>query len=457
MAADHRVSANTSTVNCSTFNGGVDAGDTLTMDAGKRGPITFRDCVGSAGKPVTIRNDTSASGPTIIEKTSTTSGGFVFRCNNCKHVAIDGTGKWAGAPAGRCGVEGTKERRQHCGIVVRQVSDVSPSVYVMHDGTSTKFSVRGIEIDGRTGKAGNGGIGFHVRDQDRLRSDHPDEWREDILYENNYVHDIGGSGHYIGPNWVTGEVPLRNIEIRNSLVENVGRRGISIKSAIEGTNVVHHNRVYNTGLEAVQSGFGHGIMIFESGGTVSHNYVEAAGETGIECFSQHVPSSYGPFPCEVFNNVVVEPGATGPLSGNGINAGRKDSAYAEFIPSFFNNTVIRPESKGISVNSQITTRGEIRNNIVADADGSTITAPDKIAMSDNRIGSAAAMRFVNRSALDFRLAETSPARDAGTSVLFPSDDFNGVPRPVAGTPDQGAFEYAGGGLANKEPNPPRVK
>ena len=82
IAADHRVAPSTSAVDCNTFSGGVVAGDTLTMDDGKRGSIKFRNCVGSASKPIVIRNDTTGSGPTIVQRTSTSSGGFSFTCTN---------------------------------------------------------------------------------------------------------------------------------------------------------------------------------------------------------------------------------------------------------------------------------------------------------------------------------------------------------------------------------------
>lgn len=440
-AADYPISAGTSSVDCDSHGGGVSPGDSITLASGKRGDITFRNCRGTASSPIVIRNDVNGTGPTIIEKTSESSGGFVFRCNNCEHVTIDGTGKWTGAPAGRCGVRDGVEGRTQCGIIVRRISNAKPSVYVMHDGDSTRFTVRGVEIDGRAASGGGGGIGFHLRDQNTLKSQNSGKWRENVLYEYNYVHDTGASAFYIGANWSQGEIPLRNIEVRNSLVEDVGRRGISIKSSIEGTNVIRNNHIYRTGIEAVQGGFGHGIMFFEGGGIASHNYIEGAGESGIECFNLHVPSSVGPFPCEVFNNVVVSPGMTGPLKGNGINVGRQASDDGEFDANIYNNTIVNTESSGVSINSEISIRGRVQSNIIADAGGAAISVRSTTVNSENWVGQSASVGFVNRNANDFHLTENSPARDAGNSDTFPSDDFDGVPRPPSGPPDQGAFEY----------------
>lgn len=46
---DHSVTSGTSTVDCDTFNGGVSAGDTLTIAGGARGSITLNDCIGTLG------------------------------------------------------------------------------------------------------------------------------------------------------------------------------------------------------------------------------------------------------------------------------------------------------------------------------------------------------------------------------------------------------------------------
>lgn len=50
--------------------------------------------------------------------------------------------------------------------------------------------------------------------------------------------------------------------------------------------------------------------------------------------------------------------------------------------------------------------------------------------------------FINSSGLDFRLLPTSPAINAGTDLGY-HIDFDGLPVPVGGIPDVGAYEYQG--------------
>ena len=51
-----------------------------------------------------------------------------------------------------------------------------------------------------------------------------------------------------------------------------------------------------------------------------------------------------------------------------------------------------------------------------------------------------AQLFVNAGASDYHLSTTSPARNAGTSVLAPPNDFDGERRQGAGGFDIGAYK-----------------
>ncbi len=56
---------------------------------------------------------------------------------------------------------------------------------------------------------------------------------------------------YVGPNYSDGDLPLRNIEIRNNLVEDTGWEGINTKSMWAGDNRIHHNVVRRAGKNSV--------------------------------------------------------------------------------------------------------------------------------------------------------------------------------------------------------------
>jgi hypothetical protein len=96
----------------------VAPGDTVTMQAGTRGPIVMRNCVGTAAKPILVRNDPAANGPVIIERTGGT-GGFVWQYRDNHYTIVDGTQKWVGAPAGTCGLSDVR----NCGIVFQNGGD----------------------------------------------------------------------------------------------------------------------------------------------------------------------------------------------------------------------------------------------------------------------------------------------------------------------------------------------
>ena len=97
LAANHVISSNASTFECNSAR----PGDTLTLPAGTRGPLRIRNCNGTQSNPIVIRNDVNGSGPAVISRTATGTGGFVFNCENCTGIVIDGSQKWRGAPAGK--------------------------------------------------------------------------------------------------------------------------------------------------------------------------------------------------------------------------------------------------------------------------------------------------------------------------------------------------------------------
>ena len=453
-AADHAVTSATSLVDCDTFDGGVNPGDTLTMDSGNRGKIKFQDCIGTSGNEIIIRNDTTAGGPTVIQKDDGSTGGFTFECVNCEFLFIDGTGKWSGAPVGTCGYFNGEEGRTQCGIKIEQITIQRPSVYMMFRGSSSDYEVRGVEIDGAAGTIGGAGLGHHLRDANYTLSAHPGEFRENIVYEKNYIHETFSTSLYIGPNQGLDELLLRNIEIKEILSLDIGRRGPTIKSATEGTNSIHHTKNVNTGLNGDISGFGHGLMIYEGGGSIYNNYVENAGEVGIECFHQALSSSFPTQPCEVYNNVVINAGATGPLSGRGINCGRTSTSAADFDCDFYNNTVINSESHGLSVNSIITTTAIIQDNISCDNGGSAVSASGHT-VSSNQTGACSTQDFVNLVGLDLHITTTSPAKSDSVYFDPPSDDLDGVSRPQGADIDDGAYEFNEGGGGGEDITAPK--
>lgn len=435
-AADHRVTPSTSKFNCSS----VSPGDTVTLSSGSRGPLVIENCTGTSSRPIVVRNDPLGKGPTVVERTSGGAGGFVFTCSNCVGTRIDGSGKWVGAPS-----------TTTYGIKLTMSGGESPTAFMKIRGLSRFVTIRGVEIDGRWPALATDGIGISVNDHAVFAADHPGVWTESLLIEDNYVHHVEGEGLYIGPNWPQGGLPLRNIEIRRNLVEDTGWNGINLKSSIGGGNEIHHNVVRRPGKSNdAEAGQHSGIALLEGGAKIYNNWVEDAGESGITHYLLNLPSSYGAQVVEIFNNVVISAGRTGPLDGHGISsAGKAGSALPQ--PKIYSNTIVGTEGYGIKVGPTAKS-GLVTDNIVADAGDAPVSAPDGVSVANNLIGTTAKMGFADASRKDFRLQSSSPARNAGSSQ-FPAVDFDNVPRPQDGVADQGAFEFTGNAV---KPEPPQA-
>lgn len=454
-AATHTVPASIAKVDCATYNGGVKPGDAIVVQGTSRGPISFDSCIGTATAPISIRNDSSASGPLIIKHSG---GGYMAKCVDCEYVVIDGTAKWSGAPAGTCGVSMSSGEMKlgvsQCGIVLQCVSGDAKGLWLM--GSSRNVTVKGVEIDGNFPTCGTFGTGIFVNDHAYLLADHPGRWREGFRLVNNYIHETARSGIYFGPNQNdegAGDLQVRNNEIAYNYVNKPGCDGIKYKSVTQGTSSIHHNYVSGTGQSNGDSSSGctsNGILLFEAGYTdVFNNYVESpspkSGGQGT-CIAQVISSlpvgEVSTVPAKFYNNIVTN------CKGFGISTSRSSSSAAAPVPTIYNNTVVSPVggSAGILVGSSIASC-TVRDNIVA---GETIAA-GACSQTKNLVGSVDNQKFKNSAGKDFRLTSSSPAVDAGSSQC-PAKDHGDMPRPQSAACDQGAFEF--GGSSTTQPNPP---
>ena len=445
QAADFSITPQMASFDCSKAS----PGDTLTIVSGTRGPLKVNNCNGSDSKRITIRNDARGNGPAIIRRDSGGGGGFIFACSNCVGVTIDGSQKWQGAPNGRT-----------YGIQITLTGGGGPSAFFKVDGVSRFLTIRGVEVDGAWPRLANGGIGISVNDHSVTLDNHPGLWREGILIENSYVHNVEGEGLYVGPNYGTG-IPLRNIEIRNNLIEDIGWDGINTKSMWTGENRIHHNVIRRVGINTSdQTDSSQYSGIANTAGTVKiyNNWIEKTGQHGIKQWTAGGPSASagkGPFDTYIWNNIVVDAGSfwrSFMSDSNGIHIGAK-AGLEEPNVFVFSNTIVNSRQIGIRAASNVG-GGYIRDNIVVDAKAAAVSAASSIAVRNNRIGTAAQLSFVDAAALNFRLRADSPARNQGDNQQFPETDFDDVVRPQDGTPDQGAFEYAEAGAVASKPNAP---
>jgi|GEM_PF-3862829 len=435
-AADHAVTTGTTTVDCDVFDGGVAAGDTLTLDGGARGKLIVRDCIGAVGNRITIRNDTADTSPVQI----TGSVNFPFRCENCEHVTIDGTGGWVGMPGGAyCGTDtgGT----DGCGIQIASTAGAASNVAFI-DGTSKFVTITGIEFD----CADIAGLGLQINDHD-YDGHWPAEWREGFLITENYSHNCTtGEGLYIGPNWVDGggvdDLRLRDIEISYNYVHDTGKECIDLKSVVSGVNVIHHNVVEKCALNP--AGTNSGIMIYEGYASIHHNTIINSLGNGITCWNTYVPQSventYGPWSCVMQNNLIIEPQLS-----TGMRCGSNSGGIAVTDCQMRQNTIIGAGTYGASLSSGTSWTGStVYENIIVDS-GTADILGSGATVTNNKTGTVAARNFVNAGAGNYHLTASSDAVDAGSVAGCPTDDRDGVSRPQNGGTDNdcdiGAFEF----------------
>lgn len=438
LAAEHFVSSSTTAFDASS----VAPGDTITLQSGPRDPLRISNIKGTASSRIVVRNDPNGTGPVVIRRTSSGTGGFIFLLRDCQHFVLDGSQK-----------SGTKY-----GIVVTSTAQGdSPSSFIHVNGLSRDFTIRNVEVDGNWGSGTIDGVGIQINDHDRKAANYPDIWRENILLENNYVHDVQGEGMYVGPNWSLGDLPLRNIEIRHNRFVNTGSEGVQLKSTIQGKNSIHHNDCVNCGGNPDPThapGQESAFSLYEGMGDIYNNWIKTTGERGIHHYVDNVPSSYGVMPSRIYNNVIINAGKLGgenDLRGFGVFAGSKPGDYATVQPTIYNNTIIDSDG-GIQVNGS-TLSGSIRDNIIAGASSvnTEIQKPSGVTTANNATGSVSSMGFVNPGADDYRLSEGSPNKDKGSANGFPAFDHSGVPRPQFGAADRGAYEHQS---SDQPPAPP---
>jgi hypothetical protein len=432
LAADHKISSQSGTFECKSIN----PGDTLTLASGTRGPLTIRNCSGASANPIIIRNDPDGSGPTVIRRGTGSTGGFILNCFNCIGVEIDGSYKWRGAPAGKT-----------YGIKVTMTGGAGPSAFVRIGGMSRFVTIRNVEIDGAWPAIANFGVGIRLNDLTVRRSKYPGLWREGILIEDNYIHDIANSGMYIGGNYDEGGLPLRNIEIRFNRVEDTGFEGINTNSMWAGDNSIHHNEIRRAGKNGARTSMAaqySGIKNIAGTVKIYNNWVESTGQHGIQVWTQEGPKASegkGPFEAHIWNNVIVDAGALWRpfmLNSYGIHVGAQPGCEKP-VPNIYNNTVVNPRRSGIHVTDDAGA-GIVRDNIVAGAGSNPIiVVPNYVRLINNRVGTVTQMAFKDAQRQNFRLTVNSPARNQGGDD-FPNKDFDDVTRPKDGAADQGAFE-----------------
>jgi hypothetical protein len=159
---------------------------------------------------------------------------------------------------------------------------------------------------------------FVSNDENVKRSKYPGLWREGILVEDNYVHNIGSEGMYIGPNYWDGGLPLRNIEIRyNGLRTSVLKESTRSPCGRVTTPSTTHEvrRAGKNTTETNQTSQYSGIESISGTVKIYNNWIETTGQHGISVWTaapaQNCRIIAARFQAHIWNNVIVDAGARG--------------------------------------------------------------------------------------------------------------------------------------------------
>lgn len=400
------------------------AGDIIELAAGTHGKIVLT-INGSASGDITVRANQSAR--SIISVATT----FVFSVDSCSYLTIDG------------GTIGSQY-----GLLVTAPSATSGvGHFIKYVGFNHHVTLKNFEVDGKitvfTAVTGVPiGVGLH--DNLLLRTTYPGQFQQhDNVVENFYVRRVKGEGIYGGPNFSTGACPLKNMTIRNGLIEDTGRDAIQVKCWWEGTNRIHDIVGNRIGLNPDdEAGQRFGVSVLSGQADVYNIVINGCGETGIQFYTQSGPDAgvtfngYGPysaFNSKCYNVLIVDAGNidTGTVNtGHGVTVGTDGAARVKTTPQIFNITAVNCEGYGVNIGTA--GAGFVRNSVLLNNGFGAYT-----------LGSGGTTQASNKTSgsltADYRLtAEDAASGTIGVDIS--ATDLAGVSR--SGTASKGAYEYS---------------
>lgn len=397
----------------------VSPGDTICIEGGLRTHLALMDFQGTADRPMVFIN---CGGQVVIENYNL-GYGLAFR--NSRHFIVSGTGD----PGFKYGIKiaGTKEGASGVGI----------------GDLSTDCELEFLEI------ANTGFAGIMAKTDPRCdgSANRDNFLMKNVRIHDNYIHDTGGEGLYIGNSFYAGwnttcngqEVTLYphdviGLRVFDNIVENAGWDGIQIGCASQDTEI-YGNKVIGYGL---------------SGGDAHTNGIQIGGGTTGKVYNNEVKDGNGNGIIVlglgdnmIFNNLIIGPGGYGIFCDDRVT---RESSQVALI----NNTIIQPGRGGILSYSEVTDNRVYNNMIIGDKCDITFGQGASGDVKNNHLDkdlrgilNVAAKSFADFSTDDYRLSIQSSAVDAGVDVSdFGIDfDFNGHPRPQGKGYDTGAFEY----------------
>jgi len=430
---DHTITAQQLSVSGTTL--GVQPGDTICLMAGIRDYLSLSDFHGDSLHPVIMIN---CGGAVVVSNNY-----YMYGIKLSSSVFFRFTGS---------GVDSIKY-----GIRVMQTAPGTNGI--SFDNFTSNFEADHLEV----ANTGFAGIVSKTDPKCDLSSNRGNYTQFHTSFHDNYVHNTGGEGFYIGHSFYSGFVTtcngvtdtlypheIKGLRIFNNLVENTRWDGIQVGCATEDCEI-YSNIVNGYGLDGVVAQ-NSGIQI--GGGTTGkcyNNLVSNGTGTGIMVF--------GTGNNQIFNNLVHHIGLTF------FPADPSKRVYGIFVDDrstvpgrsfdLINNTIARVKTDGIRFFSLQSSNNKIYNNLIvhpgslgaysADSQSYIYLLPGVDVTLKNNFRGATMQSAAFRDTLqgNYRLRAASPARDSGTDVSYAgiSFDCDSLPRPYNWLFDIGAYEY----------------
>ncbi|MEQ8470478.1 MAG: right-handed parallel beta-helix repeat-containing protein [Marinoscillum sp.] len=308
--------------------------------------LTFKNIIGTEEKPIIIRN---CEGVAKIES----NNAFGVKFQNSEHLIFSG--------------DGTSD--DEYGICIT----TEKGFYLTMEQFTTDFEISRVEIKGsspmgqgdRAGFAGIAAKTSPYQDCDRFKDPERNDWiMKNISIHNNYIHDTGGEGLYIGHGFYKGRAEkkcydglkrfshsIKGVRIYDNRIENVGFDGIQIKNADEDVKVFN-NTIYNYGTRN-ENAHNEGLFIGEgTTGEFYGNIVDTG--TGNGCQIQGLGN------LDIHDNLFVNSQGNGIYASHGQFVVRLANGYFKI----HNNTVINPGEIGLVFYNDAGGEKTFSNNLI---------------------------------------------------------------------------------------------
>jgi hypothetical protein len=396
---------------------GLKPGDVICLSAALKytHSINFKNIVGTASKPIIVTNCGGNVNLTVVGRP------YNVKFSYSKYFRFTGG-----------------EESKSYGI---KISGSISSGLVMGD-LSTNFEVDHIEVF-NTGFAGFMAKTDPTCDDATIRENF---LMKDISFHDNYAHDTGGEGFYIGHSsyggYQTDSCGIRyphlieNAKIYKNIIKNSGWDGLQLSCATKGAEIYGNTiQNYATKKKADQNC---GIVIGGgTGGVCYGNYINTGSGPGITAF--------GLADNLIHDNIIIKPGAMG------IFCDERTDPGAGF--KIINNTIVSPKTEGLRIYAEKVPSNLVINNIIINAGSYSTYGSGSYIMKLNSVTLVASnnyttqniadLKFENAAVYNYRLTAGSPVVDKGFNIAayLILKDFYSANRLRGVAFDIGASEY----------------